>query len=143
MHCEGVSLVEFSCKARLEHDSVLALASALTQLLGAPGPAWPPEAAASVTAVRDHLLRALRVRPFRLRKGVSTRHPSFGRNALVDLAKNDVLDAAADLLDVAGALHRRGLHCEAFALEGIEGRLIEALLGAGPVEPDRSARLGP
>jgi hypothetical protein len=45
-----------------------------------------------------------------------------------------VLDLAADLLDASRLLRSVGLLVEAFALEGIEGRLLESLLGAGPVE---------
>ncbi len=45
----------------------------------------------------------------------------------------DGLDLAAQLLECADALAGGGWSVEAFALEGIEGRLLEALLDAGPL----------
>lgn len=58
-----------------------------------------------------------------------------GRNVLVDVATEQVLDHAGSLLDASAMLHGRGLHVDAFALEGIQGRLLEAALGAGSIEP--------
>jgi hypothetical protein len=51
------------------------------------------------------------------------------------VAKDGLLDMAADLLDASGALHKIGRHVDAMVLEGVEARLLESLLGAGPVEP--------
>jgi len=48
------------------------------------------------------------------------------------LSSSAALDVAAALVELADRLHRAGHVIEAFALEGIEGRLIEALVGAGP-----------
>lgn len=50
--------------------------------------------------------------------------------ALAVLAREVVLDIAAELLDLAAVLLEAGSFVEAFALEGIEGRLLEALLSA-------------
>lgn len=59
------------------------------------------------------------------------------RTPLIDLATEPVLDHAASLLDASALLHRRGFHLGAFTLEGIQGRLLEAVLGAGSVEQRR------
>jgi hypothetical protein len=48
--------------------------------------------------------------------------------AEVVLEREAALDIAAELLDVAGALSDAGCPLEAFALEGVEGRLLESLL---------------
>ncbi|MGH9171785.1 MAG: hypothetical protein ACRD0Z_13090 [Acidimicrobiales bacterium] len=53
----------------------------------------------------------------------------------VPAVKDDVLDMAVALLQAAAELHRAGRHGAAMAVEGVEGRLLEALLGAGAVEP--------
>lgn len=53
---------------------------------------------------------------------------------VAEIPKDRVLDAASFLLEAASALHRAGRHAEAFAAEGIEGRLVEALIGAGSFE---------
>ena len=50
--------------------------------------------------------------------------------AFVD--RDTAIDLAARLVECADELSRRGCFLEAFAVEGIEGRLIESLLGSGP-----------
>jgi len=47
----------------------------------------------------------------------------------VGVGKDVVLDFAAELLALADHLHALGRSSTAFALEGIEGRLMEALVG--------------
>ncbi len=89
-----------------------------------------------LASVRREILRTV---------GVSSRyyHPSalrsacLGPNAVLEVPTELVLDAASELLEMAEVLHRLFMHSEAFALEGMEGRLIEALLGAGPIEERR------
>lgn len=49
----------------------------------------------------------------------------------VVLGKEAALDVAAGLLVAADALHATGRHLEAFALEGLQGRVMEAALGPG------------
>jgi hypothetical protein len=46
----------------------------------------------------------------------------------VVLGKEPALDVAAGLLVVADELHGAGLHLEAFALEGLQGHVMEAAL---------------
>jgi hypothetical protein len=58
----------------------------------------------------------------------------LGSDVVVGVPTAEVLDAAARLLDASELLYRHGLPIEAFALEGIEGRLVEAALGAGRIE---------
>jgi hypothetical protein len=48
--------------------------------------------------------------------------------------RSAVLDLAAELLELTDALIDAGLPVEALALEGVEGRLVEALVGAGSDE---------
>ena len=47
------------------------------------------------------------------------------------LGKEAALDVAAGLLVAADALHATGRHLEAFALEGLQARVMEAALGPG------------
>lgn len=56
-------------------------------------------------------------------------HP--GRTVPVSLDRAEALDLAAELVELADRLHCSGHVVEAFALEGVEGRLLEALVGAG------------
>lgn len=68
--------------------------------------------------------------------GAARRAPS-GRcrgDAPVELRRGDALDAAAELAELAGRLHRDGDVVGAFALEGIAARILEALVGAGGVD---------
>ncbi len=55
------------------------------------------------------------------------------RVAMTVVETDEGLDLAAGLLECADALAGQGRPVEAFALEGIEGRLLEALLDAGRV----------
>jgi hypothetical protein len=47
------------------------------------------------------------------------------------LGRTVALDAAADLLEIADRMHAAGHVVEAFALEGIEARILEALVSSG------------
>jgi hypothetical protein len=58
----------------------------------------------------------------------------LGCAVVVGVPTHEVLDAAARLLDASELLYRHGVPIEAFALEGLEGRLMEAALGAGRIE---------
>jgi hypothetical protein len=49
------------------------------------------------------------------------------------LPRSAALDFAAELVELSEQLHRCGHVVEAFALEGIEARVVEALLGGGPL----------
>ncbi len=136
-----VTLLRFGSSALFERDHLVLITRVLDRLLEAPS-SWPGEATGPVRAAHGWLLRSSgcgRLAPTRggaadaLRRGT----PSSGRqasDARVDLDKEGVLDLAADLLDASRLLRSVGLLVEAFALEGIEGRLLESLLGAGPVE---------
>lgn len=46
-------------------------------------------------------------------------------------SRSELFDLAATLLEVADDLARRGRHLEAFALEGVQGRLMEEIVGSG------------
>jgi hypothetical protein len=46
--------------------------------------------------------------------------------------KEAVLDLAAELLPIADRLMSDQRSLEAFAVEGVQGRLVEALVGSGP-----------
>jgi len=93
--------------------------------LAMPGRAVPPAqrsggAEVGLASVRVRLAGAVR--------------PSSG--GAVELERSCCLDLAAELSELAETLHRRGRVVEALALEGVEGRLLGALVGAGPFEPD-------
>ncbi len=136
-----MTLLRFGSSALFERDHLVLITRVLDRLLEAPS-SWPGEATGPVRAAPGWLRRSSgwgRLAPTRggaadaLRRGT----PSSGRqasDARVDLDKEGVLDLAADLLDASRLLRSVGLLVEAFALEGIEGRLLESLLGAGPVE---------
>ena len=66
-----------------------------------------------------------------LRRVAGLEAPLGTRSERVGVAKDVVLDLAADLLGEAVELHSKGADAAAFAIEGIEGRLLEALVGAG------------
>jgi hypothetical protein len=48
--------------------------------------------------------------------------------------KELLLDVSAWVVEAAGELHKAGRHVEALALEGIEARLLAALVGASTEE---------
>jgi hypothetical protein len=140
----AVATVHFESEARFEHDDLLLMTRTLRTLLDAsPLDAWPLAATNRVSGALKWLLAAIGsagVPPVRRPVGrpavptARSSHGELGRNVLVDLATERVLDHAASLLDASVLLHRRGLHVHAFALEGIQGRLLEATVGAGSVE---------
>ncbi len=53
--------------------------------------------------------------------------------SFLPVEKERALDWAAELLAIADALRSEGASMEALALEGVQGRLLEALTGAGPM----------
>jgi len=67
-------------------------------------------------------------------RGSDARLAAGPRTAVVEVATGEVLDVAADLLDAAEALLAQGLFVAGYAIEGLQGRLIEAAVGAGRVE---------
>ncbi|MGD0084077.1 MAG: hypothetical protein ABSD78_12890 [Acidimicrobiales bacterium] len=135
-------LVHFDSGARFEHDDLLLITRTLGQLLEASS-GWPPRAIGPITAARVWLGASVGLtihepahgrRASTLSGKAAAPRGELGRNTLIDLEKERVLDLAADLLDVSRLLSAADLPIEAFALEGIEGRLLEAIVGAGPVE---------
>jgi hypothetical protein len=56
-----------------------------------------------------------------------------GDGEATEIGVGDGLDLAAELLECADLLADGGEGVAAFCLEGIEGRLLEALLDAGPL----------
>ena len=59
----------------------------------------------------------------------------------VSVAKQVVLDFAGEVRDIADLLHTQGRYATAFSLEGVAGRLIEALIV--PEAPPAGARRPP
>ena len=140
--------MHFESTARFERDDLFLMARALCGLLEGSQVAWPQLATDGVVASLRYLLGALKVSAF-LQAGHARGMPPRSRSrswpqgldtkAVLDLVTSQVLDHAAALLDASVALHRGGRHAEAFALEGIQGRLLEAAVGAGSIErPCRS-----
>jgi hypothetical protein len=70
----------------------------------------------------------------RARSRVDSGHVERGQSGVIELVTEEVLDHAAWLLEASVVLHCVGLEVGAFALEGIQGRLLEVILGAGSVE---------
>lgn len=93
---------------------VSSMVAALDQLSGGP-PALPPRIAAGVRAAAGELRSSL---------------PAHGVTDVFECPKERALDIAALLLDAATTLQLEGRHLAAFALEGVEGRLLESLVTA-------------
>jgi hypothetical protein len=141
-----VALVHFESKSRFEHDDLLLMARALRTLLQGSQENWPPRATDGVVGALRYLLASLGMPVLRqaghargmVRRSRARPWPAErGRNVVLDLATAQVLDHAAALLDASVALHRRSRYVEALALEGIQGRLLEAAVGAGSIERAR------
>lgn len=111
---------EFAELAWLQRGEVVQAVRALAQLREATSD--------ERTVVRLELL---------LRRMAGLDAPLGTRSERVAVAKDVVLDLAADLLGEAVELHSKGADAAAFAIEGIEGRLLEALVGAGSVRCGR------
>jgi hypothetical protein len=140
----GVALVQFDSQARFQHDDLVLMSRALYTLLEAsPLAGWAPAASGPVSGALKWLLDVMGVVAPPPVGGVlrtswgsaaSSADAALGKSFVIDLATEEVLDHAAALLDASVLLHRGGLHTHAFALEGIQGRLLEATVGAGSVE---------
>ena len=65
-----------------------------------------------------------------------------GPGEVTEIGAGEGLDLAAELLECADALAGSGCSVAALCLEGIEGRLLEALLDAGPLPADSWKALG-
>ncbi|HUZ21017.1 MAG TPA: hypothetical protein VMU75_10660 [Acidimicrobiales bacterium] len=100
---------------------------------GAPAAARHGEPATSGRTAPPSQRAQERLASVRARLAGSVRPSSGGA---VELERGRCLDLAAELADLAEALHRQGRVVEALALEGVEARLLDALVGAGPFEPD-------
>jgi hypothetical protein len=126
-------------------DGHLAVRAAFAEVAWLPGPEaaqileacrqlWPliteQGVGASFERFADHLASSL------------GRAPADGRLAL---DKPFALDVVADTLKIAGSLHVEGRHAAAFGLEGIVGRLMEALLASagGPENSEHPAMGSP
>jgi hypothetical protein len=139
-----MATVHFGREARFEHDDLRLMTRALRALLDASLlDDWPLAATRRVSGALNWLLGSIGlVGSPPVRRGVGRRPGSaaapgdteLGRNVLIDLPTDRVLDHAASLLDASALLHRGDLHVHAFALEGIQGRLLEAVVGAGSIE---------
>ena len=90
------------------------------QLVASPSSCWTPGALALVSTARDWL-----------REPISKVAVEGG---VAGIPGERLLDLAANLLDAAEMLARGGALIEAFALEGVQGRLLEAILGGGAIE---------
>lgn len=163
-HRVPVGPVHFGSEARFEHDDLLLMIRSLRSLLDAsPLDNWPPAATDRVTGALRWLLASGSFVGLPPARGVAGRSPrasspsgdpeteqaelgqaqvgqgelgqgELGHNVLIDLPTERVLDHAASLLDASVMLHRGDLYVQAFALEGIQGRLLEAAVGVGSVE---------
>lgn len=123
--------LSFSSVSPFDCEDVRMLARVLRLLLEQCAPSWPPPAAPLVS-------RAYRALAGDLRAALSSPSPPVsGEDApgrVVGIPTERLLDAAAYLLDASQLLHRHGLPVDALVLEGVEGRLMEAAVGAGRVE---------
>jgi hypothetical protein len=65
-----------------------------------------------------------------------------GPGEVTEIGAGEGLDLAAELLECADELAGSGCSVAALCLEGIEGRLLEALLDAGPLPADSGQAQG-
>jgi len=92
------------------------------------------EVAGDTLALPSAIVSGVRAAAGELRSALSAgAGPEAGRSGgMRECPKERALDVAALLLDAATGLQQAGCHVAAFALEGVEGRLLEALVtGAG------------
>lgn len=106
------------------------MGEALAQLLESSGFSWPPAA----TALVSEAFATLKSTLARSAASPGDHRGGLSRSGVVVVPTEDLLDAAAALLDAAHLLHRHGATLPAFAVEGVQGRLLEAAVGAGSVE---------
>ncbi len=138
-----MSLVSFSSPARFDLGDLVRMYRVIDELVSARRCIWPAAALSLVAEVRDWLLEPLRepedASPPAGRPSPPT-SPSGGpadppgASRVVGITGDRVLDLAAHLLDAAGMLAREGALVEAFALEGVQARLLEGALGVGTIE---------
>jgi hypothetical protein len=150
-----MTLVHFEPQARFAKSDLLLMAEGLRALIAASQPdSWPSSVTDDVCGALRSLYVALgtslppagdigglcersssRSRSSQAEGARSRCQPGRSRErAFVELATVEVLDHAATLLDASSALQLLGLRLEAFALEGIQGRLLEAAMGVGSIE---------
>ncbi len=129
-----VSLLRFTSLSRLEGSDALAMSEALLQLVDGAGAAWPPAATALVSGARRALDSAVGAAAAGGGGGGAEGGGRRPPGAVLAVSTERLLDAAAALLDAAQLLHRHGDRLPAFAIEGVQGRLLEAVVGAGNVE---------
>jgi hypothetical protein len=138
-----VSLVHFESAGRFEREDLLTMTRALEQLVVRCGEVWPRRASDLVLQARRGLLEALGLpsaagAPCGMTTGRTPERAAAGAafdpDVLVEVAAERLLDVAAHLLDASGLVQDHGGIVDAFALEGIQGRLLEAVVGAGRLE---------
>lgn len=120
----------FSSAAQLRPKDGERLVAALAMLAGfhrpgrrsAPGGSFRVELAAVATRAADTLGVAPRA---------GREHNGRSGELVCSMPRSAALDLAAELLEIADRMHAAGHLLEAFALEGIEGLLLEALVAPG------------
>ncbi len=139
-----MTLTSFESPVRFQQGDLARMHHALGQLARTSARSWPLAVSADVAAaerwLRQSLDKSLAGRPQPRRD--STAPPpqpddppaEAGSSVVVTVATERLLDVAAGLLEASELLHRHGAVVDAFALEGIQGRLLEAAVGAGPLE---------
>ncbi len=110
--------MSFPATVALSGTDVSSMIAALDQL-SPEAATWPPGTA-----------NGFRAAVTELRTTLSSRAGSDAADggAMLECPKEQALDIACLLLDAATGLQRAGCHLAAFALEGVEGRLLEALV---------------
>jgi hypothetical protein len=142
-----VTLARFVPTARFVRNDLLQMLEALDEIIARARARCPDRVVADLGCVGRWLRQVadgpsarLAGRPMGASLRARHRPPGgvagnvLGCDVVVSVATDQVLDAAARLLDAFALLDGRGLPIEAFAIEGIEGRLLEAALGAGRIE---------
>jgi hypothetical protein len=139
-----VTTVHFDSAARFERDDLLLMSCGLRSVLDASMPqplpmsvtdgVWGALGWLLAAAARGGLSAVERLLGSQSDSATAPDDANECRHALIDVATEELLDHAAALLDASVLLHGHGQHVHGFALEGIQGRLLEAAVGAGSVE---------
>jgi hypothetical protein len=138
-----VTTTFFGSPVRFQQGDLARMRHALGQLARTSARRWPVAVSADVAAAERWLLQSLdaplagpapsRHDPTPPRQSDDPRSEA-GSGVVVTVATERLLDVAARLLEASELLHRQGAVVDAFALEGIQGRLLEAAVGAGFLE---------
>jgi hypothetical protein len=114
--------VRFAAVTPLPRRDVVRMACCLDALFATPGRSWRLETAQLLLDARSCF-----------------GHSLASSQGVVNMRTAGLLDVAAGLLRASEQLHCDGEAVAAFAIEGLQGRLMEAAVGSGSIRDDSAA----